>query len=130
MKYKKHKLRYIRKGCKTNLSTDDIISLLDFTLSNNYFVYNNRTYKQIHGCAMGSPVSPIVANLCMEVIEESAISSATVPPRIWKRYVDDSFVVIKKAAVHSFHDTLNAVDPKITLPLKKRTMDKLPSLTP
>ncbi|XP_068691539.1 uncharacterized protein [Montipora foliosa] len=104
---------------RTNLSTDDIISLLDFTLSNNYFVYNNRTYKQIHGCAMGSPVSPIVANLCMEVIEESAISSATVPPRIWKRYVDDSFVVIKKAAVHSFHDTLNAVDPKITFTIEE-----------
>ena len=53
---------------RTSLNTDDIISLLEFTLSNNYFVYNDRVYKQIHGCAMGSPVSPIVANLCMEVI--------------------------------------------------------------
>ena len=60
--------------------TDDIISLLDFTLSNNYFVYNNCIYKQIHGCAMGSPVSPIVDNLCMEVIEELAISASSVPP--------------------------------------------------
>ena len=68
---------------------------------------------------MGSPVSPIVANLCMEVIEESAISSATVPPRVWKRYVDDSFVIIKKDAVHSFHDTLNAVDPKITFTIEE-----------
>ena len=57
----------------TNLTIDDIISLLDFTLSNNYFIYNNVTYKQIYGCAMGSPVSPIVANLCMEVIENTAI---------------------------------------------------------
>ena len=57
----------------TNLTIDNIISLLDFTLSNNYFIYNNVTYKQIHGCAMGSPVSPVVANLCMDVIENTAI---------------------------------------------------------
>ena len=103
---------------RTSLSTDDIISLLDFTFSNNYFVYNNCIYKQIHGCAMGSPVSPIVANLSMEVIEDLAISTSSVPPRIWKRYVDDSFVVIKKDAVSPFHDTLNACDPKISFTIE------------
>ena len=95
---------------RTSLNTDDIISLLEFTLSNNYFVYNNCIYKQIHGCAMGSQVSPIVANLCMEVIEELAISTSSVPPRIWKRCADDSFVIIKKDAISSFHNTLNATD--------------------
>ena len=60
---------------RTNLDIDDIIALLQFTLSNNYFVFNDIIYKQVHGCAMGSPVSPVVANLCMEEIEESAISN-------------------------------------------------------
>ena len=86
--------------------------------SNNYFVYNNFIYKQIHGCAMSSPVSPIVANLCMEVIEELAISTSSVPPRIWERYVDDSFVIIKKDAVSSFPNTLNASDPKISFTIE------------
>ena len=86
-------------------------SIIFKILSNNYFVYNNCIYKQVHGCAMGSPVSPIVANLCMEVVEELAINTSTVTPRIWKRYVDDSFVIIKKDAVSSFHDTLNSIDP-------------------
>ena len=67
---------------------------------------------------MGSPVSPIVANLCMEVIEELAISTSPVPPKIWKRYVDDSFVIIKKDAVSSFHNTLNASDPKISFTIE------------
>ena len=57
---------------RTKLSIDDIIKILRFTLFNSYFNYNNQTYKQIHGCAMGSPVSPIVANLCMEEIEKLA----------------------------------------------------------
>ena len=51
----------------------------------------------------------------MEVLEESAIITSTTPPKVWKRYVDDSFVIIKEHSVGKFHDTLNAVDPKISL---------------
>ena len=103
---------------RTKLTTDEIISLLEFTLSNNYFMFNDSVYKQIHGCTLGNSVSPVVANLCMEVIEESAIAASTTPPKIWKRYVDDSFVIIKEHSVSNFHDTLNAVDPKISFTIE------------
>ena len=99
---------------RTNLDTTDIIFLLKFVLSNNYLVYNDNIYKQIHGCAMGSPVSPVVANLCIEAIEEMAINTTPVPPKVWKRYVDDSFCIIKKNAVDSFHNTLNSIDQHIS----------------
>ena len=48
---------------------------------------------------MGSPVSPIVANLCMEEIEDFAHSQSTVPPKKWFRYVDDVFAIIIKKRV-------------------------------
>ena len=67
---------------------------------------------------MRSPVSPVVANLCLEVIEESAIAVPITPPKVWKRYVDDSFVIIKEHSVSKFHDTLNAVDPKISFTIE------------
>ena len=70
-------------GQRSKLSIDNIIKLLRFTLSNSYCTYNNETYKQIHGCAMGSPVSPIVANLCMEEIEELAFCQTDTPPKKW-----------------------------------------------
>ena len=57
------------------------------------------TYKQIHGCAMGIPVSPAVANLCMEVIENAAIETNPTKPKTWKHFVDDSFSMIKKTAI-------------------------------
>ncbi|XP_068683409.1 uncharacterized protein [Montipora foliosa] len=110
---------------RTNLDIEDIISLLKFVLSNNFFVYNDTIYKQIHGCAMGSPVSPVV---CMEVIEKTAINTTTVSPKLWKRYVDDSFCIIKSDAVASFHDSLNSIDQHISFTIEHESNGQLPFL--
>ena len=48
---------------------------------------------------MGSPVSVVVANLVMEEVEERAIDSFGQPTRVWKRFVDDTFVILDKIAV-------------------------------
>ena len=106
---------------RTSLNSDEIISLLHFVLSNNYFIYDDKIYKQIHGCAMGSPVSPVEANLCMEAIEEVAINTSEIQPKIWKRYVDDSFCIIKRNAVNSFHTTLNSIDPHISFTIEEES---------
>ena len=74
---------------------------------------------------MGSPVSPVVANLCMEEIEESAINSSSVPPKIWKRYVDDNFCIIKKDNVPAFHDTLNSIDANISFTIEIQSDNKI-----
>ncbi|XP_068739519.1 uncharacterized protein [Montipora capricornis] len=70
---------------------------------------------------MGSPVSPVVANLCMEAIEEMAINTSEVQPKVWKRYVDDSFCIIKRDAVNSFHTTLNSIDPHISFTIEEES---------
>ena len=60
------------------LSTD-IILLLEFCLKNTYFSFQGQFYEQVEGAAMGSPVSPIVANLYMEYLEQKALSTAPNP---------------------------------------------------
>ena len=110
---------------RTNLDTIDIISLLNFVLSNNYSVYNDSIYKQIHGCAIGSPVSPVVTNLCIKAIEEIAMNTTPVLPKVWKRYVDDSFCFIKRNAVGSFQTTLNSIDQHISFTIEEKNNNQI-----
>ena len=50
---------------------------------------------------MGSPVSADVDNLYMEYFEDLALGQALADCvlYIWKRYVDDTFCILKKGAV-------------------------------
>ena len=43
------------------LEKDEVMSLLKLVLENCVFTFQNRFYKQLHGAAMGSPCSPVVA---------------------------------------------------------------------
>ena len=74
---------------RTALPVTDIIKLLDFCLSTTNFQYDHKHYKQIHGTAMGSPVSAVMANMVMEDLEERALTTLTNQPLFWKRFVDD-----------------------------------------
>ncbi len=62
---------------------------------------------------MGSPVSPIVANLFMEHLEQSAIASVPLEakPKLWKRYVDDVLEIVKEDQIIPLTEHLNQVDP-------------------
>ena len=98
---------------RTTMKVEQIISLLEFCLKTTYFQFQGRYYEQLHGAAMGSPISPIVANLYMEDFETKAISSAAHPPSIWRRFVDDTFVVIESSRKEEFLDHINNLDPNI-----------------
>ena len=60
---------------------------------------------------MGSTIKPIVANLNMEDFENKTINIAECPPRISKRFVDDTFVVIEAEKKQGFLEHTNKVDP-------------------
>ena len=48
---------------------------------------------------MGSPISVIIANFVMEHIEIKMINSFFSSPKLWSRFVDDTFVIIKSDIV-------------------------------
>ena len=78
---------------------------------------------------MGSPISPIVANLYMEDFENKAINTAQCPPRFWRRFVDDTSVVIEAEKKQGFLEHISNVDPHFQFTTKDaRTDGSIPFL--
>ena len=98
---------------RTSLTVEDICSLLKLCLEATYLSFRGKIYQQLHGTAMGSPVSVVIANLVMEDIEQKALSTFHTPPRFWRRYVDDTCTILPGDLVDSFHSHLNSIDNNI-----------------
>ena len=105
---------------RTTWSTNNILKFLEFCLVNTYFLFDGQFFEQTKGAAMGSPVSPIVANIYMEAFEDRAINTALHPPNIWKRYVDDTFVVQLMSQREEFFHHINQVDTSIKFTMQEK----------
>lgn len=74
---------------KSAIPKKEFLSALRFVLSSTFFSFNNATYKQTFGTPMGSPLSPIIADIVMCDLEEYCLRSVNVRPSFYYRYVDD-----------------------------------------
>ena len=64
---------------RTSMSIPQITSLLEFCLTQTYFLFQGKYYQQTQGAAMGSPISPLIANIFMEEFEVKALQSSPNP---------------------------------------------------
>ena len=107
------------------LPTDDIMDLLNLCLTSTYFQYNG---KQLHGTAMGSTFSVVVAEIVMQKIEEQALAAytRTIPLRF--RYVDDTFTAVHKDGIDDFPEHLNKQNADIQFTKEIEENGKIPFL--
>ncbi|CAJ0941598.1 unnamed protein product, partial [Ranitomeya imitator] len=86
------------RGLHTYAHNNFVRTLLEFVLTNNYFLFNGIYYHQLRGTAMGSPCAPTYTNLLLGWWEETMVftedSVAWWCPQIifWGRYIDDILV--------------------------------------
>ena len=77
---------------------------------------------------MGSPVSPVIANIYMEHFESLAIPSSPTSIKWWFRYVDDVHSAKRKDRVNKLQEHLNSIDPHIKFTIELPGTDGLPFL--
>ena len=91
-------------------------------LEQQFFQISRKLFHQISECAMGSPVSAVIAErLIMQEVEGIAITTSPVDLKWWKRYIDDSNSCLKRSCVQSFHDHLNSINPCIQFTIELPT---------
>ena len=96
--------------------------LLEIAVFDSYFIFNNTLYKQTDGCAMGSPLGPVFANIFMCRLEEEFLSQCPLNfrPNNYFRYVDDTFTSFSSPHHATlFLDFINSRHPNIHFTIDK-----------
>ena len=83
-------------------------------------------YKQLDDVAMGSPVSPIIADISMEDLEDKTFATYDATPRVWYRFVDDVISVVKKYNVQGQLLHLNKQHGRIQFTIEMENSGSLP----
>jgi hypothetical protein len=76
-------------------------------------------YRQKSGSPMGSPISGLLVEIVMQHLE--LIAMEVIKPKIWVRYVDDTFVILKSSDIPQVYAYLNTIIPELqfTMELEK-----------
>ena len=105
--------------------------LLELAVMDNYFIFNNKIYKQTDGMAMGSPLGPTFANIFMCHLEKLYLEQCptSFKPVFYKRYVDDTFVLFKEMQhANLFLNFINSFHPNISFTMDTESDNQLPFL--
>jgi len=64
---------------------------VQFILSSTFFTFDDIIYRQIYGTPMGSPLSPIFADIVIQDLEKSILDNIGIELSIYFRYVNVSY---------------------------------------
>ena len=107
------------------LKKDSLCKLVQLCQITN-FKFDGSIYEQLKGTPMGSPISGFIAESVMQKLENTVLP--TFFHKIWVRYVDDIFTIVKKGEVENIQALLNNSIPGIKFTSELETDNKLPFL--
>ena len=102
---------------KCNIPLDEIRSCTTFLVNNTFFTFNGKIYQQIYGIPMGSPISPLFADIVMEDLERDCLQILKEKhdciPTFYFRYIDDTIICVKKEHIDSVIKVFNSYDQNL-----------------
>ena len=84
-------------------------------------------FKQIDGLPMGGCLSPIIANIFVNMLEDTVVKKFVKQGKIkfWKRYADDIISIAKKDSTDQIFNKLNSWDPSLNFTIVKMVENSL-----
>lgn len=101
----------------TILPKNEFIKAIKLCCNSTYFQKDEEFYQQISGLPMGAPISAPLANIVMEDIEQEALTNLNI--KMYKRYVDDIFIIADCHMITTIHNKFNQIHNKIQFTIEK-----------
>ncbi|XP_062704649.1 uncharacterized protein LOC134286954 [Aedes albopictus] len=113
---------------KTQINLDLFLEIVEYCMEASYFCFEGRYFKQTYGTAMGSPLSPIVADIVLDSVIKTAMNSLPFEITIFRKYVDDIFMAIPRECVQQVLDAFNRIEPRLQFTTEEEKENRLPFL--
>jgi len=109
--------------------TREIISITNLTITQNHFSFQDKTYVQNNGLAMGATTSPILSEIYLQFLENTKIFDILNEEKIigYFRYVDDILIIYNEniTDVNQVLKSFNDTTPSLTFTLEQEEEKKL-----
>ena len=70
-------------------------NLVNLVLTTTWCTFNYQFHQQTDSVAMGEPASSTTAKIYLQALEQTAISMALHPPKVWEQVVGDVYSILK-----------------------------------
>jgi hypothetical protein len=101
----------------------EILSITELILKQNYFKHQNTTHLQNEGLAMGAPTSSIFSEIYLQYLEDTQIFNILTHHQIvgYLRYVDDILILYKPSTtdIHTLLHEFNHISPTIKFTIEE-----------
>ena len=74
---------------------------------------------------MGGPASSTTAEIYMQAYERTAITMALHPPKVWERFVDDIYSILKRTHLENFFHHINNLHQNIKFTMEEESNGEL-----
>lgn len=117
------------KRVSVGIPSQTVKNLLLLCTENIQFLFNGIYYRQIDGCAMGSPLGPLLANIFVGSLEYKMSSALKRHCHLYVRYVDDTFILAKSQEdARTLFKKFNEVHTNLKFTMEMESNGKLPFL--
>ncbi|XP_018353715.1 PREDICTED: uncharacterized protein LOC108755288 [Trachymyrmex septentrionalis] len=102
-----------------SLPKKEFLGAIQFVLDSSFFVFDNVFYRQSFGTPMGSPISPVIADLVLRRLETVSLMSVNLDILFYYRYVDDICTALPPSQIDVLLERFNAFHPRLQFTVER-----------
>ena len=87
---------------KMAIPQDKFLDLVHLVLTSTWYTFDSQFCQETDGIVMQGSASSTTAVLYMQVYEHTAITMALHPSKVWERFVDDVYSILKRTFLENF----------------------------